>query len=266
MSRNASTSRTVPAVLPEQLQRHLHTARQLVEKDADHDTDVRSTGIDALDRLLAGGLPHGQLVELIGRSSSGRFSIALAVLAATTARGDTAALVDLGDALDPQCAALAGVMLERLLWIRPTHLKSALIAAEAVLGTGFPLVVLDLGLPPVPGGRGVETAWMRLSRAADAQRNTLLVTAPYRASGTAASVVLRTAGARANWSNGHASPRLLSTAHTRVELLKRRGHVHGAIESLELLSTEGLRSRAPTELPTLPPGALEAEPPLARTG
>lgn len=240
MTALASVSANFPDAFPDDLQSHLHTARQLAEQYAERPALVRPTGIQPLDQLLSGGLQHGRLVEIIGRRSCGRFSIALATLAATTARGDTAALVDLGDALDPHNAAAAGVALERLLWIRPTHLKPALIATEAVLGAGFPLVIFDLGLPPVPGGRGVETAWLRLARAADAQGSTLLVTAPYRVSGTAASAVLSAADAQPGWSGQDATPRLLHGTQCRLRLEKLRGRALGASEIFELTTTESL--------------------------
>jgi len=265
MSALAPAARRHPVHFPEHLQRHFRTARQLAEKNAERPHAVRPTGLPSVDRLLSGGLHHGQLVELIGRRSSGRFSIVLATLAATTARGDAAALVDLGSALDPQNAADAEIVLERLLWIRPTHLKLALIATEAVIGAGFPLVVVDLGLPPIPGGRGIETSWLRLARAADAQRSTLLIAAPYRVSGTAASVVLRATDAQPGWSGQGTVPRLLHGMRSRLQLEKLRGRPHGATVRLEPTSTESL---SPLSLSTcsVQSNTPEDSRQLARTG
>src|SRR5450432_2469303 len=104
-----------------------------------------STSADPLARLL-GGLPRGKLVEIVGRRTSGRHSLALAALASATSAGELAALVDPGDHFDPQSAEAAGVDLERVLWVRPAKLKAALASAEMLLATGFPLVVADLGL------------------------------------------------------------------------------------------------------------------------
>jgi len=265
MSALASVSPKLPVALPDHLQGRLHTARQLAERHAERPVAVRSTGVQPLDRLLSGGLQHGRLVEIIGRHSCGRFSIVLATLAATTARGEAAALVDLGNALDPQNAAAVGIALDRLLWIRPTHMKPAFIATETVLGAGFPLVIFDLGLPPVPGGRGADTPWLRLARAADAQGSTLLVTAPYRVSGTAAAAVISAADIRTGWSGQGATPRLLCGAQCRLRLEKLRGHTLGASESFELAATENL-----SPLPVAPPGVRHANSgngwPLARTG
>lgn len=178
----------------------------------------------ALDELLGGGLPRGKLVEMIGARSSGRFSIVLAAIAAATAAGEAAALVDLGDGLDPEAAVALGADLRRLLWLRPSTLKQALAGAEILLGGGFPMVVLDLGNPPLRGGRGREAGWLRLARAAQAQGAALLVASPYRVSGTAAAAVLQAARGRARWQGAAGGPSwLLDGLSCRVTLEKCRG-------------------------------------------
>ena len=73
---------------------------------------------DALDRGLAGGLPRGQVSEVVGPASSGRTSVAWAALAAATRRGESVALVDTFDRFDPPTAHACGIDLSRLLWIR----------------------------------------------------------------------------------------------------------------------------------------------------
>src|SRR5271169_314115 len=121
-----------------------------------------STGVAALD-ALTGGLPRGALSEIIGPASSGRTGVMLAALALATRREEACALVDASDNFDPASAAVAGVDLERLLWIRCSeHGRSslrkgrqsaALGCLEQVLkvtdlllqGGGFGMVVLDLG-------------------------------------------------------------------------------------------------------------------------
>jgi hypothetical protein len=79
--------------------------------------EMASSGIPALD-VLTGGLPRGCLTEICGPASSGRTSVLVAALAATTRRGEYCALIDAGDALDPYSLAAAGVDLDRLLWVR----------------------------------------------------------------------------------------------------------------------------------------------------
>lgn len=215
------------------------------------EVDVFATRLAGVDRLLDGGIRRGQTIELVGPRSSGRFSLVLELLAGATESGESAALVDLGDHFDPQAAARAGVVLERLLWARPRRLKQALGSAEVLIGGGFPLVVLDLGLPPVPGGRGKESAWLRLRRAADDHQAALLIATPYRAGGTAPQKVLdlgsRTSPVRALWARAAPrSPRLLDGLATRLELAKSRGERPGAAAEVELrVLTGSLRHPLP---------------------
>lgn len=78
---------------------------------------LQATGVAAVDALLQGGLPMGSLCELTGPMSSGRTSLALALLAKASALG-ACAYVDVGDNLHPHSAAAAGVRLRNLLWVR----------------------------------------------------------------------------------------------------------------------------------------------------
>jgi len=223
----------VRSALPEAFRSQVRSARDLSRRRRrERDDDPLSTALAPLDRLLDGGLPRGRLVELVGRRSSGRLSALLAVLAAVTATGRAAALVDLGDALDPQTAVDAGVDLERLLWVRPRRTREALAAAEILLEGGFPLVAMDLGQPPVAGGRGVEAGWLRLARQARDRRAALLVSTPYRVSGTAAATVITTTREGTAWCREqHADP-LLAGLHVGFVREKHRGAAPGMREAL----------------------------------
>ncbi|HZI63710.1 MAG TPA: hypothetical protein VFE44_02965 [Thermoanaerobaculia bacterium] len=216
------------AALPAPLAARITRGRELVRGRATAPRETFPTSFIALDRLLDGGLERGALTELVGGRSSGRFSLALATLAAATAAGEAAVLVDLGGHLDPQAARAAGADLERLLWVRPERLRDALVAAETVLGAGFPLVVVDLGYPPVPGGRGPDAAWLRLRRAAESQRAALLVSAPYRVSGTAAAAVVRARARRAAWRGRGDAPRLLAATEAELRLERSRARPDAA--------------------------------------
>jgi|GEM_PF-1330261 len=229
------------------LRRQVLSARDLLPKkqrqrdskrSSNEGTAALPTALPAFDQLLAGGLDRGRLVELVGRRSSGRLSAVLATLAAATACGEASALVDLGDGLDPRTAHAAGIDLERLLWVRPRRVSEALRAAELLLTTGFPLVVVELGAPPLAGGRGGEAFWLRLARAARERGAALLVSAPYRVSGTAATAVLQAWKLRPHWVGSGAAPRLLMGAEGRIELQKHRQQRPGATAPLPLLSTE----------------------------
>ncbi|HKH48569.1 MAG TPA: hypothetical protein VKM72_28225 [Thermoanaerobaculia bacterium] len=247
----------VRSALPEELRSRLRSARELDRtlRDEEEEHPPLVTAVPALDRLLDGGLPRGHLVELVGGRTSGRFSTLLSALAAATSIGETAALVDLGDALDPAAAAALGVDLERLLWVRPTDLKEALGSAEMLIGAGFALVVLDLGAPPVRGGRGVEAGWLRLARSARSHGSALLVGSPYRVSGTAASAVLKASRPRTLWQGGAGAPWLLGGLSARIEVEKHRRRLPGQSEGLELTAMEA----PPLPAPPAPRPAAPAE-------
>lgn len=250
----APTPRDGPRPAPEPsdltaLRERLTTARELGRKrQAEDRPPSLPTALPELDRLLEGGLVRGELVELVGGPSSGRFSLVLGVLAAATGVGEAAALVDLGDALQPADAAAAGVVLERLLWLRPRYTREALAGAEMLLGAGFPLVAVDLGVPPVAGGRGSGGAWLRLARTAGRRGAALLLSAPYRTSAAAAARVVALDGRRplARSSSGPGTrggahrPPLLDVLDVRLRLDKARGRSAGTTGDLRLAVPEAL--------------------------
>ncbi len=225
------------------------------------------TRVPALDRLLEGGLPRGGFVEISSRRSAGRFSIGLSTLAAATSSGEAAALVDLGGHLDPQSAEAAGVDLARLLWVRPEKLKGAVASAEMLLATGFPLVVVDLGLPPVRGRFVPDAAWLRLARAARTRGASLLLLSPYRVSGIAADAVVAADAARPAWNGAGRAPRLLDGLASRLSLEKDARARSGKAEEMglkvagtfapasDLLTRALLRSPSPEQLSSRGPQA-----------
>ncbi|KAA6458640.1 DNA recombination/repair protein RecA [Acidobacteria bacterium AB60] len=157
--------------------------------------EVASTGIDAADELLEGGLPVGAITELIGPASSGRTTFALSFLAQRTAEARICAWVDAQDALDPESAAANGVHLKQLLWVRCrdtgtanpsrdrlqgrpwTRLDQALRATDLLLQAGgFAAIVLDLAdTAPEHANRIPLATWFRFRQAADRTRCSLLV-------------------------------------------------------------------------------------------
>jgi hypothetical protein len=124
------------------------------------DPPVRcSTGIPEVDQILGGGFLRGRLGEIAGPASSGRTSLALALLATATRAGECAAVVDACDAFDPPSAEAAGVDLSHLLWVRAPKLEAALRSVERLLeARGFALVILDLASPAWPKSRRMRTA------------------------------------------------------------------------------------------------------------
>ena len=182
---------------------------------------------DGIGRLLPDGLPRGTMVELVGRSSCGRLATALASLGAVTAAGEPAALVDRGSGLDPQVAAAAGVVLERLLWVRPRRLPETLTATEMLVAAGFRLVVVDLGLPPVRG-RAPLASWLRLARACQERAATVLVSSPYRLGGCSTGVVMEATAGRGRWLRAPLAPALLESLTVHWRAVRHRGRHPGA--------------------------------------
>ena len=179
-----------------------------------------ATGLSGLDRTLGGGLPRGRVVELAGQRSTGRTGLACAVAAHATQAGETIAWIDVDDALEPAAVGAAGVMLARLLWVRPRGAPDALRAADILLGAGgFGLVVLDAG---DGGGSCPASGWLRLARAAERSGTVLLVAASRRQAGTFAAVGLEMAGRRARWSGGPERLAVLDGLDTRIVVARNR--------------------------------------------
>ncbi len=221
---SATDADTVRATLPDEIRRTVYRASELSRRRAEtlHEAPL-ATSVVVIDKLLGGGLPRGTLVELVGRGSCGRFSTLMATLQQMTSAGEAAALIDQGSQLDPQLAAAAGIDLELLLWLRPERLDDSLAAAEMLVATGFSLVALDLGLPPVLG-RPPLAAWLRLARGAAEHHSVVLVGSPYRLSGCAAAAVLSSGRGRGRWSGGIGGLRLLDGISARLELDKHTGN------------------------------------------
>jgi hypothetical protein len=251
--------------LPNSVRTSLQSARELERDLRTLDRDPLPTSVPSLDRLLSGGLPRGHLVELVGSRSSGRFSTVIQVVAGATSAGEDSVLIDLGDGLDPVDAVRAGADLSRLLWLRPANLPAALAAAEMVIGCGLPLVVMDLGLPPLRSGQRQESAWLRLARASRQRGCALLVASPYRVSGPAASAVLRASHVHPSWqssisSGSRLTQPLLTGAASSLLLEKHRGHATGADaqhQPLTLSGSESMATPRPPRAPALIPSSHE---------
>jgi hypothetical protein len=225
--------------------------------------ETMPTGVEEID-ALTGGLPRGGLTEICGPASSGRTSLLLSLMAVATARGEVCALVDAGDAFDPESAAAAGVDLKRLLWVRcgkgcapfahrresarldPSlgmkqkplaqddnlkRVEQALRAADLLLSAGgFGLVVLDLGDVPHRMARRVPlTSWFRFRRAVEHTPAVLVALEQEPCAGSCSSLVLRMtpAGTRCIPQAAEAAPshaRLLDGLEIVVEVARSRMH------------------------------------------
>ncbi len=125
------------------------------------------TGVAPLDETLGGGLPQGQLTELVvGGAGCGGQTVLAQLLHTTRAARQRVALVDAADAFAPETVPPAE--LQHLVWVRCTNSGQALAAADLLVrDANYAVVVLDLRgcaegvLRRLPG-----TVWHRLHRAA----------------------------------------------------------------------------------------------------
>jgi hypothetical protein len=134
----------------------------------------------------------------------------LAAIAGATRRDETCALVDASDSFDPASAAVTGVDLDRLLWVRCSEgdrsslhknqrrtalgrLAQVLKVTDLLLqGGGFGMVVVDLGDIPVASARRVPlTSWFRFRRSVEPTATVLLVIEREPCAKTCASLVVR---------------------------------------------------------------------------
>ncbi len=230
---------------------------------------VAPFGLALLDAQLAGGLPRGQVSEVIGPTSSGRTSLAWSWLGAATGRGESAALIDTFDRCDPATAAACGIDLTRLLWVRGQALTKTtgsidpawLPGARAVDGPGTLLertidraikaltlvlqsgvctaVVLDFADVPLAGIRRVPlTTWLRLQRMIEGTDTACLLMGPVSLARSAGGVTLTT-GAHSDtrhlapdtvrWSGLHDRSRRVAGFSIGVRLSSPRRTVQGAV-------------------------------------
>ncbi len=215
--------------------------------------EMISSGIAALDSLT-GGLPRGCLTEISGPASSGRTTILLAALAAATQRGEVCAVVDAGDALDPQSAAAAGIELDRLLWVRCAenppqsrstektkskaqarsqrhdehYIEQLLRAADLLLESGgFGLIALDLcNLPSQTARRIPLTTWFRFRRVVEHTPTVLLVFERQSIAGSCSSLLIK-----------------LGTAETEPAAEGRKNPTHTRLFTGLEITAEIVRSR-----------------------
>ena len=229
------------ALRARKLDRTLTTALPPLERrDA---SALIATDLAALDACLRGGVPRGQLSEIVGPHSSGRTTLVLQAMAASTRRGEIAAFVDTFDRLDVASAAAAGIDLDRLLWVRGWDCRSgpasagpdgfvnrALKALNLVLQAGgFACVVLDLAdVPPAALTRIPFTTWLRVQRIIEGSDTACVLIAPQPLARSAGGLTLSLTG-RARWTGDADRNRHLTGADLTVRVVSPRRRVDGEV-------------------------------------
>jgi RecA DNA recombination protein len=206
--------------------------------------ELLTAGVVAFDIAL-GGVPRGSVTDIFGPASSGRTTLALALLSAATVREESCALVDASDAFDPASAAAAGVVLDRLLWIRcGGNAEHALKVTDLLLQAGgFGLVVMDLGdIAPQTARRISLASWYRLRRAIENTPTALVVVERAPHARACATLALECARNRIKWSGAPGCSELLRGASFSAERRKPLRPA-GAIFEAHALDSAPLRSR-----------------------
>ena len=246
---NHTLAQLETALRERKLDRTLTTALPAWERR--EDSAASATDIATLDACLRGGLPRGQLSEIVGPASSGRTTVVLQAIAASTRRGEIAALVDTFDRLDVASAAAAGIDLKRLLWVRgpsislgtsvATSLGSAsggqdaavnraLKAVNLVLQAGgFGCVVLDFAdVPPVALRRIPFMTWLRVQRIIEGSDTACVLMAPHPLARSAGGLTL-SLGGRVRWTGDANRSRHLTGADIGIRIVSPRRRFDGEV-------------------------------------
>ena len=241
--RERKLDRTLTSTLPERLGE---------EAVAPLDVPVLDRSIAGRDgpqgNAAGGGLPRGQVSEVVGPASSGRTSVAWAALAAATRRGESVALIDTFDRFDPPTAHACGLDLSKLLWVRGQAISKTSVAIDpawlpgvrAVSGPGTfiervidraikslnlvvqsgvcTLVVIDLiDVPAAALRRLPASTWFRVERAIEGSDTAVLILAamPVARSASGRSIVMEN-GSRVIWKGEHDRTRRVAGVRSRA--------------------------------------------------
>jgi recombination protein RecA len=141
-NREAKLEMTVAAI-------HRRFGPSALRKGRSHETRERvphiPTGFSSLDKLLGiGGLPKGRIIEMVGRATSGKTTLALKFLSQAQ-RGDHAVgYIDQARYFDPDYAYRCGLDLSRLIIGTPYDVTETLAMVEALVKDGgLAALVLD---------------------------------------------------------------------------------------------------------------------------
>lgn len=115
--------------------------------------ELLSTGSLAVDAALGGGIPKGKIVDIVGKTSSGKTTLALTACATLQKENPEANImyIDAEIALDPVYAAALGVDLNKIILVQPDCGESGFEAAELFISSGVAdMLVIDSIAAMVP--------------------------------------------------------------------------------------------------------------------
>ncbi len=171
-------------------------------------------------------LTRGTLSEFIGDASTGRTALALNLMAKLTALGEVCAVVDSCNGFDPCSAAIAGVILENVLWVRcDGDLENAFMSADLLVqAKGFGAIWLNLGGLPKQKLRMVpRTYWYRYRTGIQETPTLFIITADEAVAGSTTHQSFEMSRKDTVWS-GLGRYKLLREFHLE---LRSRKHFYG---------------------------------------
>src|SRR3989339_2168725 len=123
-----------------------------MNEEAQKNIPVTSSGVIGLDVALGcGGFPVGRVVEIFGKESSGKTTLALHAIAEVQKGGGIAAFIDAEHALDVSYARRLGVKVDDLLISQPDTGEQALeITEQLIRSGGIDVIVIDSVAALVP--------------------------------------------------------------------------------------------------------------------
>lgn len=172
---------------------------------------------------------RGKITEIVGPLGSGRTSVLVALLGDVTAAGGATALVDADSTFDPVTAARAGVVLDRVLWIRCDGRRDVAVAALDLLARcpGFALVALDAG---ETAPRLTLTQAFRLRQAARRADVAVVLVGRDRVAGAGAALAVRTRREALAWAGPRRRPTRLIGIGTALHVVRNQGAAPAAVE------------------------------------
>lgn len=108
------------------------------------DIDWVSTGHIKLDQALGKGIPRGRIIEIYGAASSGKSTLALAIIKQFQDLGEKAAYIDSEFGYDKNYAEKCGVINKDIIFCQPDYTEQALGVVETLVESGkIGVIVVD---------------------------------------------------------------------------------------------------------------------------
>lgn len=197
--------------------RHLNLVKSLshLQEEQKHSDEI-------LLEFVGLAFIRGSVAEIAGPASSGKTSLVLSLLSKLTRDGEICAVVDSTGSFDPCTASLAGVEMEKLLWVRcGGDLEKAFMAADyLVQAKGFGAIWLNLnGLPRHKLRMVPKTYWYRYRNRIKETPTLFLVTAAEHVTGSASQQSFVFSRESVRWS-GSGRFKLLREFHLKMHSQK----------------------------------------------